>query len=77
MTQPIQAVQIYYEHPFGAEREVLRELFSFVGCLVKTTMMPGDAMLEKHKSLVNPGSEQITHLFLTSRPLRRCKLEGA
>lgn len=22
MTQPIQAVQIYYEHPFGAEREV-------------------------------------------------------
>lgn len=40
MTQPIQAVQIYYEHPFGAEREVLREFFSFVGCLVKTTMMP-------------------------------------
>lgn len=68
MAQPIQAVQIYYEHPFGAEREVLREFFSFVGCLVKTTMMPGDAMLEKHKSLVNPGSEQITHLFLTSRP---------
>lgn len=29
MTQPIQAVQIYYEHPFGAEREVLREFFSF------------------------------------------------
>lgn len=68
MAQPIQAVQIYYEHPFGAEREVLREFFSFVGRLVKTTMMPGDAMLEKHKSLVNPGSEQITHLFLTSRP---------
>lgn len=39
MAQPIQAVQIYYEHPFGAEREVLREFFSFVGCLVKTTMM--------------------------------------
>lgn len=40
MAQPIQAVQIYFEHPFGAEREVLREFFSFVGCLVKTTMMP-------------------------------------
>lgn len=68
MTRPIQAVQIYYEHPFDAEREVLREFFSFVGCLVKTTMMPVDAMLEKHKSLVNPGSERITHLFLTDRP---------
>lgn len=39
MAQPIQAVQIYFEHPFGAEREVLREFFSFVGCLVKTTMI--------------------------------------
>lgn len=68
MTQPIQAVQIYYEHPFGAEREVLREFFSFVGCLVKTTMMPVETILEKHKSLVNPGSERITHLFLTDRP---------
>lgn len=67
MTQPIQAVQIYYEHPFGAEREVLRELFSFVGCLVKTTMMPVETILEKHKSLVNPGSERIAHLFLTDR----------
>lgn len=60
MTQPIQAVQIYFEHPFGAEREVLREFFSFVGCLVKTTMMPVETMLEKHKSLVNPESERIT-----------------
>lgn len=68
MTQPIQAVQICYEHPFGAEREVLREFFSFVGCLVKTTMMPVETMLEKHKSLVNPESEQITRLFLTDRP---------
>lgn len=68
MTQPIQAVQICYEHPFGAEREVLREFFSFVGCLVKTTMMPVETMLEKHKSLVNPESERITHLFLTDRP---------
>ena len=57
MTQPIQAVQIYYEHPFGAEREVLREFFSFVGCLVKTTMIPVETMLEKHNSLVNSGSE--------------------
>lgn len=39
MAQPIQAVQIYFEHPFGAEREVLREFFSFVGCLVKTTIV--------------------------------------
>lgn len=69
MAQPIQAVQIYYEHPFGAEREVLREFFSFVGCLVKTTMMPVETMLEKHKSLVNSESERITHLFLTDRPL--------
>ena len=68
MAQPIQTVQIYYEHPFGAEREVLREFFSFVGCLVKTTMMPVETMLEKHKSLVNPESERITHLFLTDRP---------
>lgn len=68
MAQPIQAVQIYYEHPFGAEREVLREFFSFVGCLVKTTMMPVETMLEKHKSLANPESEQITHLLLTDRP---------
>ena len=68
MAQPIQAVQIYYEHPFGAEREVLREFFSFVGCLVKTTMMPVETILEKHKSLVNPESERITHLFLTDRP---------
>lgn len=68
MIQPIQAVQIYYEHPFGAEREVLRKFFSFVGCLVKTTMMPVETMLEKHKSLVNPESERITHLFLTDRP---------
>ena len=68
MTQPIQAVQICYEHPFGAEREVLREFFSFVGCLVKTTMIPVETMLEKHKSLVNPESERITHLFLTDRP---------
>ena len=45
MTQPIQAVQIYYEHPFGAEREVLREFFSFVGCLVKTTMMPVETIV--------------------------------
>lgn len=60
MAQPIQAVQIYFEHPFGAEREVLREFFSFVGCLVKTTMMPVETMLEKHKSLVNPESERIT-----------------
>ena len=56
MTQPIQAVQIYFEHPFGAEREVLREFFSFAGCLVKTTMIPVETMLEKHKSLVNPVS---------------------
>ena len=68
MAQPIQAVQICYEHPFGAEREVLREFFSFAGCLVKTTMMPVETMLEKHKSLVNPESERITHLFLTDRP---------
>lgn len=68
MAQPIQAVQIYFEHPFGAEREVLREFFSFVGCLVKTTMMPVETMLEKHKSLVDSGSERITHLFLTDRP---------
>lgn len=68
MTQPIQAVQICYEHPFGAEREVLREFFSFAGCLVKTTMMPVETMLKKHKSLVNPESERITHLFLTDRP---------
>lgn len=68
MTQPIQAVQICYEHPFGAEIEVLREFFSFAGCLVKTTMMPVETMLEKHKSLVNPESERITHLFLTDRP---------
>lgn len=68
MTQPIQAVQIYFEHPFGAEREVLREFFSFAGCLVKTTMMPVETMLEKHKSLVNPGSERIAHLFLTEKP---------
>lgn len=67
MTQPIQAVQIYYEHPFGAEREVLREFFSFVGCLVKTTMIPVETMLEKHNSLVNSGSERITHLFLTDQ----------
>lgn len=68
MAQPIQAVQIYYEHPFGAEREVLREFFSFAGCLVKTTMIPVETMLEKHNSLVNLGSERITHLFLTDRP---------
>ena len=68
MTQLIQAVQICYEHPFGAEREVLREFFSFVGCLVKTTMMPVETMLEKHKSLVNPESKRIIHLFLTDRP---------
>ena len=68
MAQPIQAVQIYFEHPFGAEREVLREFFSFVGCLVKTTMMPVETMLKKHKSLVNPESERITHLFFTDRP---------
>ena len=68
MAQPIWAVQIYFEHPFGAEREVLREFFSFVGCLVKTTMMPVETMLEKHKSLVDSGSERITHLFLTDRP---------
>lgn len=29
MAQPIQAVQIYYEHPFGAEREVLKALFLY------------------------------------------------
>lgn len=67
MAQPIQAVQIYFEHPFGAEREVLREFFSFAGCLVKTTMMPVETMLENHKSLVNSGSERIAHLFLTDR----------
>lgn len=67
MTQPIQAVQICYEHPFGTEREVLREFFSFAGCLVKTTMMPVETMLEKHKSLVDSGSERIAHLFLTDR----------
>lgn len=68
MTQLIQTVQICYEHQFGAEREVLREFFSFVGCLVKTTMMPVETMLEKHKSLVDSGSERIAHLFLTDRP---------
>lgn len=67
MIQPIQAVQICYEHPFGAEREVLKEFFSFAGCLVKTTMMPVETMLEKHKSLVDSGSERIAHLFLTNR----------
>ena len=79
VAQPIQAVQIYYEHPFGAEREVLREFFSFVGCLVKTTMMPVETMLEKHKLLVNPESERITHLFLTDRPpkgIALWKLDG-
>ena len=30
MTQPIQAVQICYEHPFGAEREVLKASFLYV-----------------------------------------------
>lgn len=69
MAQPIQAVQICYEHPFGAEREVLKEFFSFAGCLVKTTMMPVETMLEKHKSLVDSGSGRITHLFLTDRQL--------
>lgn len=68
MAQPIQAVQIYYEYPFGAEREVLREFFSFAGCLVKTTMIPVETMLEKHNSLVNSGSERIAHLLLTNRP---------
>lgn len=29
MAQPIQAVQVYYEHPFGAEREVLKTLFLY------------------------------------------------
>lgn len=29
MTQPIQAVQICYEHQFGAEREVLKALFLY------------------------------------------------
>lgn len=67
MAQPIQAVQICYEHPFGAEREVLREFFSFAGCLVKTTMMSVETMLEKDKSLVDSGSERIVHLFLTDR----------
>ena len=67
MAQPIQAVQICYEHPFGAEREVLKEFFSFAGCLVKTTMMPVETMLEKHKSLVDSESERIAHLFLTDR----------
>lgn len=67
MAQPIQAVQIYFEHPFGAEREVLREFFSFAGCLVKTTMMPVETMLEKHKSLVDLESKRIAHLFLTDR----------
>jgi tetratricopeptide (TPR) repeat protein len=67
VAQPIQAVQIYFEHPFGAEREVLREFFSFAGCLVKTTMMPVETMLEKHKSLVDLESKRIAHLFLTDR----------
>lgn len=30
VAQPIQAVQVYYEHPFGAEREVLKTLFLYV-----------------------------------------------
>jgi len=29
VAQPIQAVQVYYEHPFGAEREVLKTLFLY------------------------------------------------
>lgn len=30
MTQPIQVVKIYYEHPFGAKREVLKASFLYV-----------------------------------------------
>lgn len=36
MAQPIQAVQVYYEHPFGAEREVLKTLFLYALYTKKT-----------------------------------------
>lgn len=65
--KPIIAIQIYYEQRIGAEREVLKTFFTFIGCLVRTTPMSAEDMLKQHKTLVHPENKQTTYLFLTDR----------
>lgn len=65
--KPIAAIQIFYEPQAGAEREILRTFFSFVGCLVKTARMSAEDMLKKLKTLVHSENKHTVYLFLADR----------
>ena len=61
------AIKICYEPQAGAEKEVLRTFFTFVGCLVRTTRMSAEDMSKQHKILAHPENKQTAYLFLTDR----------
>lgn len=63
--KPIMAIKICYEPQAGAEKEVLRTFFTFVGCLVRTTRMSAEDMSKQHKILAHPENKQTAYLFLT------------
>lgn len=65
--KPIMAIKICYEPQAGAEKEVLRTFFTFVGCLVRTTRMSAEDMSKQHKILAHPENKQTAYLFLTDR----------
>ncbi len=64
--KPIVAIKIFYELEAAAEKEILKEFFRYVGCLVMDTPM---AAGNKKRNLEFPQKEQIVFLFLTDKPL--------
>lgn len=70
--KPIMAIKIFYELKAAAEKEILKEFFRYVGCLVMDTPMAVD---NKEKDLEYPEKEQLVFLFLTDKPL--LKAQGA
>lgn len=65
--KPIMAIEILYTSQTAIEKEILKEFFRFIGCLVKTERMSPESILKKQKALANRENNQIAHLFLTKQ----------
>lgn len=65
--KPIMAIKIFYEPEAAAEKEIVKEFFRYVGCLVMDTPMTVAQMLnnyEKHEKFSSSGKAQTAYLFL-------------
>lgn len=65
--KPIMAIKIFYEPEAAAEKEIVKEFFRYVGCLVMDTPMTVAEMLnnyEKHEKFSSSGKAQTAYLFL-------------